>query len=321
MRIACLGGGPAGLYSAIAMKRRQPGHEIVVIERNRPYDTFGWGVVLSDETLVNLNASDPESAEAIRGAFVYWDDIAVFYRGSVTRSSGHGFCGIGRKRLLNILQDRARALGVTLQFESEVENADNYRGYDLVVAADGANSKIRSALAHVFKPDIDVRACKYIWLGTRQHFEDAFTFIFEETEHGWIWAHAYQFDADTATFIVECSEATWNKFGFGAMSNEENCRACERIFARNLGGHRLAANARHVRGSGWLNFPRVLCETWSHENVVLMGDAAATAHFSIGSGTKLAMESAISLAGYLASEPGIEAAFRKYEEARRSEVL
>src|SRR5436190_11807980 len=243
MRIACLGGGPAGLYSAIAMKRRQPGHEIVVIERNRPDDTFGWGVVLSNETLVNLNASDPESAEAIRSAFVYWDDIAVFYRGSVTRSSGHGFCGIGRKRLLNIMQDRARALGVTLQFETEVENADSCRGYDLVVAADGANSKIRSALAHVFKPDIDVRACKYIWLGTRQHFEDAFTFIFEETEHGWIWAHAYQFDADTATFIVECSEATWRRFGFDAMSQEDTLAACERIFAAHLGGHCLMASS------------------------------------------------------------------------------
>ncbi|MGH9422522.1 MAG: FAD-dependent monooxygenase, partial [Thermoanaerobaculia bacterium] len=300
MRIACLGGGPAGLYFAIAMKRHQPRHEIVVVERNRPYDTFGWGVVLSDETLANLEASDPESAEAIRGAFVYWDDIAVFYRGSVTRSSGHGFCGIGRKRLLNILQDRARGLGVTLRFETEFESADDYRGYDLVVAADGANSKIRSALAHVFKPDIDVRACKYVWLGTRQRFQDAFTFIFEETAHGWIWAHAYQFDADTATFIVECSEATWQNFGFGAMSQDQCCRACERIFAKYLGGHRLMSNASHLRGSAWLSFPRVLCEKWSYQNIVLMGDAAATAHFSIGSGTKLAMESAVSMANYLA---------------------
>ena len=321
MRIACLGGGPAGLYFAIAMKRHQPGHEIVVIERNRPYDTFGWGVVLSDETLVNLEASDPESAEAIRRAFVYWDDIAVFYRGSVTRSSGHGFCGIGRKRLLNILQDRARALGVTLQFETELESADSYRGCDLVVAADGANSKIRGALAHVFKPDIDVRACKYIWLGTRQRFQDAFTFIFEETGHGWIWAHAYQFDADTATFIVECSEATWRRSGFDAMNQEETLAACERIFARNLGGHRLATNAGHVRGSAWLNFHRVQCERWSHENLVLMGDAAATAHFSVGSGTKLALESAIALAGYLHTEPDVAAAFQRYEAERRTEVL
>ena len=214
MRIACLGGGPAGLYFAIAMKRRDPGHEIVVVERNRPYDTFGWGVVLSDETLANLAAADPESAEAIRREFVYWDDIAVFHRGTVTRSSGHGFCGIGRKRLLNILQERAQALGVELRFETEIDGLEPYRGYDLIVAADGVNSKVRGALAHVFKPDIDVRACKYIWLGTHAKFDDAFTFIFEETEHGWIWAHAYQFDADTATFIVECSEATWRRAGF-----------------------------------------------------------------------------------------------------------
>ena len=322
MRIACLGGGPAGLYFAIAMKRRDPRHEIVVVERNRPHDTFGWGVVLSDETLANLTASDPESADAIRRAFVYWDDIAVFYRGSVTRSSGHGFCGIGRKRLLNILQDRARALGVTLQFETEFENADRYREYDLVVAADGANSKIRTALADVFKPDIDVRACKYIWLGTTQRFQDAFTFIFEETEHGWIWAHAYQFDAETATFIVECSDATWRRFGFDAMSQDETLATCERIFAKNLGTHRLETNAAHVRGSAaWLNFRRVLCEKWSHENLVLMGDAAATAHFSVGSGTKLALESAIALAEYLHTEPSMAAAFDRYEQERRTEVL
>src|SRR5438477_6952749 len=322
MRVACLGGGPAGLYFAIAMKLRDPAHEIAVIERNRPYDTFGWGVVLSDETLASLGAADPVSAEEIRRAFVYWDDIAVFYRGAVTRSSGHGFSGIGRKRLLDILQDRARALGVRLQFETEFENADCCRReYDLVVAADGANSKIRASLAGVFKPDIDVRACKYIWLGTRQTFHDAFTFIFEETEHGWIWAHAYQFDADTATFIVECSEATWRCFGFEGMSQEEMLAACEKIFARNLGGHRLMTNARHLRGSAWLNFNRVLCETWSHENIVLMGDAAATAHFSVGSGTKLALESAIALAEYLHSEPSMPEALRRYEDERRTEVL
>jgi anthraniloyl-CoA monooxygenase len=329
MRIACLGGGPAGLYFAIAMKRRDPAHEIVVVERNRPADTFGWGVVLSDETLANLHASDPDSAAAIQRAFVYWDDIAVFYRGTVTRSSGHGFCGIGRKRLLAILQDRARELGVTLQFDTEVESADRYREYDLVVVADGANSKTRGALAHVFKPDIDVRACKYIWLGTRQRFHDAFTFVFEETEHGWIWAHAYQFDAETATFIVECSEATWRRFGFDAMSQEATLASCERVFAAHLGGHRLMASAglatpaegRYVRAAAWLNFRRVLCERWSHENLVLLGDAAATAHFSVGSGTKLAFESAIALAGYLHSEPTLAAAFQRYEQERRTEVL
>jgi anthraniloyl-CoA monooxygenase len=321
MRVACLGGGPAGLTFAIAMKLRDPAHEIVVVERNRPYDTFGWGVVLSDETLANLRAADPDSAEAIRRSFVYWDDIATFYRGTVTRSSGHGFCGIGRKRLLNILQDRALALGVTLAFETEIEGVEPYRGHDLIVAADGANSRVRGAFADVFKPDIDVRACKYIWLGTHRKFDDAFTFIFEETDRGWIWAHAYQFDADTATFIVECSEATWNRFGFDRMSQEETTAACERIFAKNLGGHRLMTNARHLRGSAWLNFNRVLCERWSHGHIVLMGDAAATAHFSVGSGTKLAMESAIALAHYIATEPTMDAAFKRYEDERRTEVL
>jgi len=321
MRVACLGGGPAGLTFAIAMKLSDPGHDIVVVERNRPHDTFGWGVVLSDETLANLGAADPESAEAIRRSFVYWDDIAVCYRDSVTRSSGHGFCGIGRKRLLDILQDRARALSVELQFETEIESIDPYRGYDLIVAADGANSKVRGTLAEVFKPDTDVRACKYVWLGTRAKFDDAFTFVFEETPAGWIWAHAYQFDADTATFIVECSEPTWRRFGFDRMSQEETIATCERIFARNLGGNPLMTNARHLRGSAWLNFNRVLCERWSHNNVVLMGDAAATAHFSVGSGTKLAMESAIALAKYLHAEPTIEAALGRYEEERRTEVL
>jgi anthraniloyl-CoA monooxygenase len=324
LRVACLGGGPAGLYFAIAMKLRDAAHEIVVVERNRPYDTFGWGVVLSDETLANLKAADPVSAAEIARGFVYWDDIATHYRGTVTRSSGHGFCGIGRKRLLNILQDRARALGVELLFETEIDGLEPYRGYDLIVAADGANSKVRSALAHVFRPDIDVRRTKYIWLGTHQKFDDAFTFIFEETDKGpggWIWAHAYQFEPETATFIVECSEQTWRNLGFDAMTQEETLAECERIFVRNLGGNRLMTNARHLRGSAWLNFNRVLCESWSHDNVVLMGDAAATAHFSVGSGTKLALESAIALAEYLHTEPTMAAAFRRYEEDRRTQVL
>lgn len=321
MRVACLGGGPAGLYFAIAMKLRDPRHEVVVIERNRPDDTFGWGVVLSDETLANLKSCDPESAEAIRRSFAYWDDIAVFYRGTVTRTTGHGFCGIGRRRLLDILQIRARSLEVEIRFETEADSIDAYPDCDLIVAADGANSKVRSALAHAFRPSIDVRHAKYIWLGTHQKFDDAFTFVFDETEHGWIWAHAYQFDADTATFIVECSEPTWRRMGFDHMSQEQAIVACERIFARNLGGHRLMSNARHLRGSAWLNFNRMLCERWSHGNVVLLGDAAATAHFSVGSGTKLALESAMALAEYLHTEPGMQAAFQRYEDERRTEVL
>ena len=321
MRAVCLGGGPGGLYFAISLKRRDPTHDVTVIERNRPNDTFGWGVVLSDETLANLHANDQESAARIRESFVYWDDIEVHYRGKTVRSGGHGFSGIGRKRLLNILQERALSLDVKLDFETEAKDVSAYADYDLVVGSDGANSRVRSALADKFRPDIDVRACKYIWLGTRQTFHDAFTFIFEQTEHGWIWVHAYQFDADTATFIVECSEETWRRAGFDRMGTEETIAACEKIFARYLGGHKLMSNARHLRGSAWLNFNRVLCERWSYQNVVLLGDASATAHFSVGSGSKLALESAIALADYLHSESDMASAFRRYEDERRLEVL
>jgi anthraniloyl-CoA monooxygenase len=321
MRAAVLGGGPGGLYFAISLKLRNPDHEVVVVERNRPGDTFGWGVVLSDETRDNLHANDPVSAEAIRQSFAYWDDIAVHYRGTVVRSGGHGFCGIARKRLLNILQERAASLGVELRFETDVKDPAEFADYDLIVGADGVNSLVRAAHADVFKPDIDVRACKYIWLGTHQKFDDAFTFIFEETPHGWIWAHAYQFDADTATFIVECSEQTWRNFGFDRMSTDETIAACEKIFAGNLGGNSLMSNAKHLRGSAWLNFNRVLCERWSCGKTVLLGDAAATAHFSIGSGSKLAMESAIALVNYIESEPDLASAFRRYEDERRVQVL
>jgi len=322
MRAAVLGGGPGGLYFAISLKLRDPQADIVVIERNKPNDTFGWGVVLSDETLANLERNDPVSAKAIRDSFAYWDDIAVHYRGAVVRSGGHGFCGIGRMRLLNILQDRCRSLGVELRFETEAGNVSTYmKDCDLVVAADGVNSKVRTALAEEFRPDIDVRACKYIWLGTHQKFDDAFTFIFEETPHGWVWAHAYQFDADTATFIVECSEATWRRSGFDKMDVEQTIAACEKIFAKNLGGNALMSNAKHLRGSAWLNFNRVLCERWSYKNVVLLGDSAATAHFSVGSGSKLAIESAIALAEYIHTEPTMAQAFRRYEDERRLEVL
>jgi anthraniloyl-CoA monooxygenase len=321
MRAVCLGGGPGGLYFAISLKRRDPAAQVRVIERNKPHDTFGWGVVLSDDTLANLETNDPVSAAQIRANFVYWDDIAVHYRGKTVRSGGHGFSGIGRKKLLNILQDRAQELGVELDFETEANEVSAYADYDLIVAADGVNSKVRAARADVFKPDIDTRACKFIWLGTHQKFDEAFTFIFEQTEHGWIWVHAYQFDAETATFIVECSQETWRRAGFDTMSTGETIAACEKIFARYLGGHKLMSNAKHLRGSAWLNFNRVLCERWSHGNIVLLGDAAATAHFSVGSGSKLALESAIALADYVTAEPALERAFRRYEDERRLEVL
>ncbi|MEP9371248.1 bifunctional salicylyl-CoA 5-hydroxylase/oxidoreductase [Mesorhizobium sp. KR1-2] len=322
MKIACLGGGPAGLYFAISMKLRDPSAEIVVIERNKPDDTFGWGVVLSDETLTNLAANDPVSAEAIRAHFAYWDDIAVHFKDTKTVSSGHGFCGIGRKQLLLLLQARAKELGIEIRFETNVESVAGYaEQYDLVVAADGLNSRARTEFAAQFEPDIDVRACKFVWLGTHQKFDDAFTFIFEETEHGWVWAHAYQFDNDTATFIVECSTETWEKFGFGGMSQQESIEVCQRIFAKHLDGHALMTNANHIRGSAWLNFPRVLCKRWSHKNIALLGDAAATAHFSIGSGTKLALESAVALAEYVHTEKSLETAFARYEDERRVQVL
>jgi len=322
VRIVCLGGGPAGLYFAISMKLRDSSHEITVIERNKADDTFGWGVVLSDETLDNLAVNDPVSAETIRANFAYWDDIALLVGQEKQLSSGHGFCGIGRKKLLLLLQERARELGVELKFETEVGSAKDYRkDYDLVVAADGLNSKTRTLYADTFKPDIDVRKCHFVWLGTHQTFSDAFTFIFEKTEHGWVWAHAYQFDDDTATFIVECMPETFEAFGFADMSQQESIKTCEEIFKDHLGGHSLMTNANHIRGSAWIQFPRVLCEKWSHENVVLMGDAAATAHFSIGSGSKLALESAISLADLLHSEPDLASAFAIYEDQRRLEVL
>ncbi|PIE10357.1 MAG: oxidoreductase [Rhodobacterales bacterium] len=322
MRIACLGGGPSGLYFAISMKLRQPDADITVFERNKPDDTFGWGVVLSDETLDNLARNDAVSAASIREHFAYWDDIACHYRGEKILSSGHGFCGIGRKQLLILLQARCRELGIDLRFESEIDSARPYMDdYDLVVASDGLNSGARTEFADAFKPDIDTRACQFVWLGTHQKFDDAFTFIFEETDKGWVWAHAYQFDDDTATFIVETDQATWDAYGFGEMSQQESIAVCESIFADHLGGHSLMTNANHIRGSAWIRFPRVLCENWSHENLCLMGDAAASAHFSIGSGTKLAMESAIALAEYVDEEPTLEAAFAKYQDARRLEVL
>ncbi|MEM9317417.1 MAG: bifunctional salicylyl-CoA 5-hydroxylase/oxidoreductase [Pseudomonadota bacterium] len=322
MRIAVLGGGPGGLYFAISLKLRVPNADITVIERNRPDDTFGWGVVLSEETLENLAANDPVSASAIHGNFAYWDDVALVHRGHRVVSSGHGFCGIGRQRLLLLLQVRARALGVVLKFETDVSGPEDYMAaFDVVVAADGLNSRTRTKFSQTFQPDIDQRLCQFTWLGTRQKFDDAFTFIFEETPKGWVWAHAYQFDPETATFIVECSQETYDAFGFGDMDQSTSIATCEKIFAAHLGGHKLMSNAGHLRGSAWLRFPRVLCSRWHHKNVVLLGDAAATAHFSIGSGTKLALESAVALAEALAEEPTTAAAFERYESARRLEVL
>lgn len=284
-------------------------------------------MVFSGQTLANLTATDPVSAKTISDSFAHWDDIATTLDGETSTSSGHGFIGIGRKHLLQILQARAAELGVELHFEHECSSDPaDYPGYDLIVASDGVNSAVRTRFADHFEVDIDVRRNKFMWLGTHQLF-DAFAFIFEPTEHGWVWAHAYRFNADTSTFIVECSPETWDGLGYEHMEQDEAIAFCEKLFARHLGGKRLISNATHLRGSAnWLNFRRVSCGRWSRGNLVLLGDAAHTAHFSIGSGTKLALEDAIKLAEVL-DRPGLEdaealaAALAEYEEERRTAVL
>ncbi|HEX3810870.1 MAG TPA: bifunctional salicylyl-CoA 5-hydroxylase/oxidoreductase [Rhizomicrobium sp.] len=320
MKAVCIGGGPAGLYFAIALKRLSPAHEVRVIERNRPYDTFGWGVVFSDQTMESLERVDPESAAQILDNFAHWDDIDVHYRGEVITSGGHGFAGIGRKRLLNILQDRAKELGVTLQFETEVTSLEPFRDAGLIVAADGVNSGVRAMFADTFQPHITFRPNKFIWLGTHKAFT-AFTFAFEQTDKGLIWAHAYRFDKDTSTFIVECTEETWRAFGFDTGSTADTIAICERIFARYLDGHKLMSNARHMRGSEWLNFPHLTCERWFKDNVVLIGDAAHTAHFSVGSGTKLALDDAIALAKYVHERGMSEETLAAFQDERQLDVI
>ena len=299
MRIVCIGGGPAGLYFALLMKQQGAHHHITVVERNKPYDTFGWGVVFSDATMDNMRQWDAQTADEIEVAFNHWDDIELHFKGQRLRSGGHGFVGIGRKQLLNILQRRCEALGVELVFETDVESDLEYPDADLIVASDGINSRIRTRHEAVFKPDIVTRPNRFIWLGTNKLF-DAFNFLFERTEHGWFQAHVYKFDDDTTTFIVETPEDVWRASGLDRMSNDESIAFCERLFARHLDGHPLLSNARHLRGSAWLNFSRVRCEQWhtfnGHSQVVLMGDAVHTAHFAIGSGTKLALEDSIELA-------------------------
>jgi anthraniloyl-CoA monooxygenase len=323
MRIACVGAGPAGLYFAISMKLRDPSHEIEIFERNAEGVTFGWGVVFSDLTVENITRNDPVSAKTITEEFAHWDDIDVHFGGQTITSGGHGFIGIGRERLLRILTDRARDLDVKLHFETECEPADpKWRDYDLIIASDGANSRFRDANPQAFGVDIDVRANKFVWLGTSKVF-DAFTFAFEKTEHGWIWAHAYRFAPDCSTFIVECSEETWRSFGFDTMSQAESIAACEKLFAKYLDGHSLQSNAAHLVGSAaWLNFRRIKCERWNAGSVILLGDAAHTAHFSVGSGTKLALEDAIKLADVLTRVPSLRGAEEEFhaETRRRGEA-
>ena len=327
MRIVCVGGGPAGLYFALLMKKLQPEHSISVVERNKAYDTFGWGVVFSDATMAAMKVWDPESAAEIQDAFNHWDDIEVLFKGTRQRTSGHGFVGIGRKKLLNILQRRCEALGVELVFETEVSSDRDYSDADLIIASDGFNSKIRNKYAEVFEPDLVTRPNRYIWLGTSKLF-DAFTFDFRKTGHGWFQAHIYKFDENTSTFIVETTEEAYEKHGLGDMDQQASIDFCQNLFSEVLEGSELMANARHLRGSAWLNFNRLICGKWSHFNgnshVVLMGDAAHTAHFAIGSGTKLAIDDAIELTNQFNrhghSRDKIPAVLQTYEDIRRVDV-
>ena len=318
MRIVCVGGGPAGLFFSIVMKAARPDAQVTVLERNRANDTFGWGVVFSDQTLGNIAAADAATYGRIVESFVHWDDIDVHYRGRVIRAGGQGFAGIARKRLLGILQERAAEFGVELRFEVEA-NAGDFGEADVIVVADGAGSAIRRARAEAFGTTLETRRNRYIWLGTRQRF-DAFTFAFEETPHGWFQVHAYQFDAETGTVIVECREETWRAAGLDTATTAESLAFCERLFAPYLGGHALMSNAAHL-ANPWISFVQVNNARWFDGNRVLIGDAAHTAHFSIGSGTKLALEDAIALAASLQRNPDRTRAFEEYEAERRIEVL
>ncbi len=328
MKIVCIGGGPAGLYFALLMKLRHPAHDISVVERNKPYDTFGWGVVFSDATMDNMRRCDPVSAAEVEQAFNHWDDIELHIHGEVIRSGGHGFVGIGRKRLLNILQARCEVLGVKLVFECDAESDADYPDADLVVACDGINSRVRQRHAAVFQPDIVSRPNRFIWLGTHKRY-DAFNFLFQKTAQGWFQAHVYKFDAQTSTFIVECPEAVWRAHGLDQADSDQSVAFCEALFAEHLQGERLMSNARQLRGSAWLNFQRITCAQWSlfngHSHVVLMGDAVHTAHFAIGSGTKLAIEDAIELAGLLHGAghdaDALPAVLARYQDLRRIDVL
>ncbi len=315
--IVSIGGGPAGLYASILLKQRFPEARIRVFERNRPDDTFGWGVVFSDETLENFARVDRPTYARIEEEMIHWDEIETHIGGEVVVSTGHGFSGLARRTLLQILHERCRELDVELHFETEIDDPEPFLGADLLLGADGINSLVRTRLADRFEPEIDVRRCKFAWFGTDLRLQ-RFTFHFKETEHGLFQVHAYPFQADRSTWIVECREEVWRRAGLVEAGEDESLRFCERLFAEELGGHRLLANK-----SIWRSFPTVKNARWSSGNVVLLGDAAHTAHFSIGSGTKLAMEDAIALAEALA-EHGfgrVPEALAAYEEARRLPVL
>ncbi len=317
MRIAVLGGGPAGLYFSILMKKAHPRALITVHERNRADDTFGWGVVFSDETLGNFETADPESYREIRKNFAYWSDIETWFADTCVRSTGHGFCGLARKKLLEILHARCRELGVTLSFQHEITERSQLGDVDLILAADGINSTLRAQFAQHFEPTLDWRKCKFCWLGTTKPLA-AFTFLFRENEHGLFQVHAYPFEKGLSTFIVECHDDTWKRAGLDRASEADTVAYCQKLFADHLEGHALLTNR-----SQWRSFPTVRNARWHYENIVLVGDAAHTAHFSIGSGTKLAMEDSIALANAF-QEHGtsdVPRVLAAYEESRRLDVL
>ena len=314
MKVNVIGGGPAGLYLGIMMKKADPAHEIHVFERNRPDDTFGFGVVFSDNTLSHFLGFDPDSYEEITNEFAYWDTIEVRYKDQAIRSSGHGFCGISRMRLLNLLQKRTEELGVRIDYETDITDFEPYRDADVMVAADGVNSLVRDTYKDRFKPRIDMRKTKFVWLGTTKTF-GPFTFIFRANEHGWFYVHAYQYADNATTWIVECHEDAWLAAGLDKASEEETVAYFEDMYKEELDGHKLLANR-----SLWRNFPEIKCDHWHFDNVVMLGDAVHTAQFSIGSGTKIAMEGAAALSIALNEHADVPTALEAYETARKDEV-
>jgi anthraniloyl-CoA monooxygenase len=312
MKINILGGGPAGLYFAILMKRLDPSHDITIIERDGPNDTFGWGIVFSDQTFSYLKDNDEPSFNEIMRACQTWDNVDVVHKDQKVTIRGNRFSGIARLAFLNILQARCRALGVELRFHTSVTDIESIDECDLLVGADGANSLVRRAYGEAFQPLVDWRKNKYIWLGTEQLFH-GLTLTFREHDGGLFIAHSYKFNDTTSTFIVECSEATWASAGFENLSEAETCAYLAEVFKKDLNGHALLAN-NFVR---WLNFPLIKNRQWHHGNVVLLGDALHTAHFSIGSGTKLALEDAIALARCFAEGRDVEATLAEFQRLRK----
>jgi anthraniloyl-CoA monooxygenase len=311
VRVVILGGGPAGLYFGLLMKQADPRHEITLMERNAPDATYGWGVVFSEETLGALRDADRETYDEIQDTFAKWNAIDIVYRGETIRSRGHAFSAISRVKLLGILQRRCAGMGVELRFLAEFGDPADLPEADLVVGADGVNSVTRMKHAAILRPTLHTHATRFVWFGTERVFK-AFTFIFRENEHGLFQVHAYPFDANTSTFIVECPEATWRRAGLDQATEEESISYCEKLFAGDLAGHSLMSNR-----SLWVNFVTVKNQAWHDGRIVLMGDAAHTAHFTIGSGTKLAMEDSVALADALRRHGDLEAALTEYEMERQ----